>query len=32
MITGDFSEIANQHVKEQFDNFLTASGMAEMLH
>lgn len=30
-VTGDFSEIANQHVKEQFDNFLTASGMAEFL-
>lgn len=30
--TGDFSEIANQHVKEQFDSFLTAFGMGEMLH
>lgn len=31
-VTGDFSEIANQHVNEQFDSFLTAFGMAEMLH
>jgi NAD(P)-dependent dehydrogenase (short-subunit alcohol dehydrogenase family) len=30
-VTGDFSEIANQHVKEQFHNFLTAFGMAEFL-
>ena len=29
--TGNFSEIANKHVKEQFDNFLTAFGMQEML-
>jgi NAD(P)-dependent dehydrogenase (short-subunit alcohol dehydrogenase family) len=30
-VTGNFSEIANQHVKEQFDGFLTAFGMAQML-
>jgi NAD(P)-dependent dehydrogenase (short-subunit alcohol dehydrogenase family) len=30
-VTGSFSEIANQQVKEQFDNFLTAFGMQEML-
>jgi NAD(P)-dependent dehydrogenase (short-subunit alcohol dehydrogenase family) len=29
--TGNFSEIANKHVKEQYDNFLTAFGMEEML-
>jgi NAD(P)-dependent dehydrogenase (short-subunit alcohol dehydrogenase family) len=29
--TGKFSEIANQHVKEQYDNFLTAFGMQAML-
>lgn len=31
-VTGDFSEIANQHVKEQFDSFLTTFGMAHMLN
>jgi NAD(P)-dependent dehydrogenase (short-subunit alcohol dehydrogenase family) len=30
--TGNFSEIANEHVKEQFGNFLTAFGMKEMLN
>jgi NAD(P)-dependent dehydrogenase (short-subunit alcohol dehydrogenase family) len=30
--TGSFSEIANKHVKEQYDNFLTAFGMEEMLN
>jgi hypothetical protein len=30
-VTGSFSEIANQRIKEQFDNFLTAFGMQEML-
>jgi NAD(P)-dependent dehydrogenase (short-subunit alcohol dehydrogenase family) len=30
--TGNFSEIANNHVKEQYDNFLTAFGMQEMLN
>ena len=29
--TGKFSEIANKHVKEQYDNFLTAFGMQAML-
>ena len=29
--TGDFSEIANRQVKEQYDNFLTAFGMESML-
>jgi len=29
--TGNFSEIANKQVKEQYDNFLTAFGMQEML-
>jgi NAD(P)-dependent dehydrogenase (short-subunit alcohol dehydrogenase family) len=29
--TGTFSEIANKHVKEQYDNFLTAFGMQGML-
>ena len=29
--TGDFTEIANKHVKEQYDNFLTAFGMQAML-
>jgi NAD(P)-dependent dehydrogenase (short-subunit alcohol dehydrogenase family) len=29
--TGNFSEIANKQVKEQFDNFLTAFGMQAML-
>jgi NAD(P)-dependent dehydrogenase (short-subunit alcohol dehydrogenase family) len=30
--TGNFSEIANKHVKEQYDNFLTAFGMGQMLN
>jgi NAD(P)-dependent dehydrogenase (short-subunit alcohol dehydrogenase family) len=30
--TGDFSEIANKQVKEQYGNFLTAFGMQEMLN
>jgi NAD(P)-dependent dehydrogenase (short-subunit alcohol dehydrogenase family) len=30
--TGNFSEIANGHVKEQYDNFLTAFGMQTMLN
>jgi NAD(P)-dependent dehydrogenase (short-subunit alcohol dehydrogenase family) len=30
--TGNFSEIANKNVKEQFGNFLTAFGMQEMLN
>jgi NAD(P)-dependent dehydrogenase (short-subunit alcohol dehydrogenase family) len=30
--TGNFSEIANTQVKEQFENFLTAFGMKEMLN
>jgi NAD(P)-dependent dehydrogenase (short-subunit alcohol dehydrogenase family) len=30
-VTGSFSEIANLQVKEQFDDFLTAFGMQEML-
>ncbi|HEV8285887.1 MAG TPA: SDR family oxidoreductase [Chitinophagaceae bacterium] len=29
--TGSFSEIANKHVKEQYENFLTAFGMQAML-
>ena len=29
--TGSFSEIANKHVKEQYDHFLTAFGMEAML-
>jgi NAD(P)-dependent dehydrogenase (short-subunit alcohol dehydrogenase family) len=29
--TGNFSETANRQVKEQYDNFLTAFGMQEML-
>jgi hypothetical protein len=29
--TGNFSEIANRHVKEQYENFLTAFGMQAML-
>lgn len=29
--TGKFSEAANKHVKEQYENFLTAFGMKEML-
>src|ERR1700730_2083978 len=29
--TGDFMEIANKHVKEQYENFLTAFGMQAML-
>src|SRR5258708_213454 len=29
--TGNFTEIANKHVKEQYENFLTAFGMQEML-
>jgi NAD(P)-dependent dehydrogenase (short-subunit alcohol dehydrogenase family) len=29
--TGNFAESANKHVKEQYDNFLTASGMQAML-
>ena len=29
--TGNFTEIANKHVKEQYDNFLTAFGMQSML-
>ncbi len=29
--TGNFSEIANKHVKEQYENFLTAFGMQTML-
>jgi len=29
--TGNFSEIANKHVKEQYENFLTAFGMQAML-
>ncbi|HEY5746300.1 MAG TPA: SDR family oxidoreductase [Chryseolinea sp.] len=29
--TGDFAELANKHVKEQYDNFLTAFGMQVML-
>jgi len=30
--TGSFAETANKHVKEQFDNFLTAYGMQAMLN
>jgi NAD(P)-dependent dehydrogenase (short-subunit alcohol dehydrogenase family) len=30
--TGNFSEIANKHVKEQYENFLTAFGMETMLN
>jgi len=30
--TGDFSEKANQEVKEQYENFLTAFGMGSMLN
>jgi NAD(P)-dependent dehydrogenase (short-subunit alcohol dehydrogenase family) len=30
--TGSFSEIANKQVKEQYENFLTAFGMKEMLN
>jgi len=30
--TGSFSEIANKEVKEQYDKFLTAFGMQEMLN
>ncbi|HTD40852.1 MAG TPA: SDR family oxidoreductase [Mucilaginibacter sp.] len=30
--TGTFSEIANKHVKEQYESFLTAFGMQEMLN
>jgi len=30
--TGSLSEIANQHVKEQYENFLTAFGMKDMLN
>ena len=29
--TGNFSEVANKHVKEQYENFLTAFGMQAML-
>ncbi len=29
--TGNFVELANKHVKEQYDNFLTAFGMQAML-
>ncbi len=29
--TGNFTEIANKHAKEQYDNFLTAFGMQAML-
>ena len=29
--TGNFAELANKHVKEQYDNFLTAFGMQAML-
>ena len=29
--TGNFAEIANKHVKKQYENFLTAFGMQEML-
>jgi len=31
-VTGNFSEVANKHVKEQYENFLTAFGMKEMLN
>ncbi|MBI1769591.1 MAG: SDR family oxidoreductase [Bacteroidetes bacterium] len=30
--TGNLAEIANKHVKEQYDNFLTAFGMQAMLN
>ena len=30
--TGSFSEIANKHVKEQYEHFLTAFGMQTMLN
>jgi hypothetical protein len=30
--TGNFSEIANEHVKEQYYNFLTTFGMQTMLN
>ena len=30
--TGNFAELANKHVKEQYDNFLTAFGMQAMLN
>ena len=30
--TGNFSEIANGHVKEQYEHFLTAFGMQDMLN
>ncbi len=30
--TGNFSEVANKHVKEQYENFLTAFGMQAMLN
>jgi NAD(P)-dependent dehydrogenase (short-subunit alcohol dehydrogenase family) len=30
--TGNFSEVANRHVKEQYENFLTAFGMEAMLN
>lgn len=30
-VTGNFAEIANKQVKEQYDNFLTAFGMQAML-
>jgi NAD(P)-dependent dehydrogenase (short-subunit alcohol dehydrogenase family) len=30
--TGNFSEIANKHVKEQYENFLTAFGMKQLLN
>ena len=30
--TGNFSEVANMHVKEQYENFLTAFGMQTMLN
>ena len=29
--TGTFTEVANKAVKEQFDNFLTAFGMQDLL-
>jgi NAD(P)-dependent dehydrogenase (short-subunit alcohol dehydrogenase family) len=29
--TGNFAELANKHVKEQYDNFLTAFGMQTLL-
>jgi len=31
-VTGNFSEVANKHVKEQYENFLNAFGMKEMLN